>query len=97
MILLGILLVILGIGLFVSAFTSFMDHDMGWVPIPVGVIVLIAGVITIAYQADKHDCLENLPVVTQTETKWVGGTCYVKAKDGKFVPEEWIEDGYNAR
>ncbi len=98
MIALFIVLLAIGAAATFAAFSS----DSPAVAIP-GIVLGIAAfwigltgtLITISDNSDKNYCLKTLPQVSQTETKWLDGECYMKAKDGKFVPQEWIEKGYN--
>lgn len=64
----------------------------------VGIVLVMGSVmgagITASVEADKSRCLDTLPQVSNRETRWLDGECYMKADDGKFVPQEWIEKGY---
>lgn len=68
---------------------------LGLIGFIVGAMMFFGGIIHGSIEADKEHCLKDLPQISQTETKWLNGECYVKANDGKFVPQEWIEEGYN--
>lgn len=87
----GIVLAILGV-----LMDTYSDINLG--VFMAGVVMFFVGflgsTITLAGEQDKEHCLKDLPQISQRETKWLNSECYVKAKDGKFVPLEWIEEGY---
>lgn len=87
-------LVMLVAGIFMD---TYSDLDFGMIVL--GLMMLVTGVfgagLTGAYQADVNRCEKTIPQTTGKETKWLSGECYAKANDGKFVPLEWIEEGYD--
>lgn len=88
---------VVGLLLFmVSLFLLASGYGEGWfVGLIVGVVLFIGGFGSAAIEAEKDHCLRELRQISQSETKWVDGECYIKARDGRFVPLEWIEEGYN--